>query len=80
MARHRWRHNWALFSGWTLRTHIPSCDYAHCTHDSSRRVQEVVSRSISSNTEKEILRDARLEVGRIIFFYYARNPRHHQHG
>lgn len=55
MARHRWRHDWTLFSRRTLRTYIPSCDYAHCTHDSFHCVQEVVSRSISSNTEEAIL-------------------------
>jgi hypothetical protein len=38
MARHRWRHDWTLFSRRTLRTHIPSCDNTHCTYDSFRRV------------------------------------------
>lgn len=55
MARHRWYHDWALFPRRTLRTYIPSCDNNRCTHDSFRRVQEVVSRSISSDTEEAIL-------------------------
>ncbi len=65
MARHRWHHDWTLFSRRTLRTYIPSCDYTHCTHDTLLRVQEVVSRSISSDTKETILCDARLEIGRI---------------
>ena len=70
MARHRWCHDWTLFSRRTLRTYIPSCDHNHCTHDSFRGVQEMVSRSIPSNTEETILRDARLEIGRIKLFRY----------
>lgn len=67
MARHRWYHDWTLFSRRTLRAYLPSRSNTHSTHDPFHRVQEVVSRSISSDTEKKILRDARVEVGGIIF-------------